>query len=87
MRSLLVVLALVAACRTGGVDAPDLRPADLSATVDAGRDLASVELGDVCRPDNPDGSCAPGTTCCPYSCWGGNDETGWCFTGAGCPVC
>jgi hypothetical protein len=77
-------LLLLLACRTqpfelldGGETAADLsQPVDLSHS-----------SGDPCSPKVPDGVCPPNTTCCPFSCWGGNDVTGWCAPGNGCPVC
>jgi hypothetical protein len=75
-------LLLLLACRTqpfelldGAESVPDLSsPQDLSSS-------------GVCSPKVPNGSCPPNSTCCPFSCWGGNDVTGWCAPGNGCPAC
>ena len=71
-------------CRTqpfefeDGGSVPDLSHPDLSRPGGA---------APPCAPQFPHGVCPPQKTCCPFSCWGGNDVTGWCFPGEGCPVC
>ena len=94
MRSLLVAVVLLLGCRTQPLTLDDdLASRDLAHTdpraVDLSRpaDLSPPPDMPACGPTFPDGYCPPATTCCPFSCWGGNDQTGWCAPGNGCPLC
>ena len=86
MRGWLLCLLLLG-CRTRPFEEGGLAPADMGRTdIATPADMAHPpDAG--CSPAVPNGYCPPGTTCCPFSCWGGNDVTGWCFQGPGCPVC
>jgi hypothetical protein len=72
-------LVLLLACRTQPFELEDGGAPDLSHPPSG--------AAPPCSPKFPDGVCPPQKTCCPFSCWGGNDVTGWCFDGDGCPVC
>ena len=99
MRFLLLALAVVTlgGCRSQLMPPPDLAPApiDLASrdeSVPKLVDLASYDQAssdmDVCDKQHPTGYCPPGFTCCAFDCWGGGGPpNGWCFQGAGCPVC
>jgi hypothetical protein len=70
-------------CRTQPFELADgSSAADLSSLPDL-----SGSSQQPCSPKVPDGYCPANSTCCPFSCWGGNDVTGWCAPGNGCPVC
>ncbi len=85
-----VVLAALGTlgCRTRPMPPP---PPDLQRAELAAGDLPAVDLNEGpderCDPQHPNGYCPPETTCCPFSCWGGSDEAGWCAPGPGCPIC
>jgi hypothetical protein len=89
------VALVLTACRSEALPPPDLLPAPRDfAVVDQSVpdlplvDLAGVDGEAICAPEHPMGYCPPGSSCCPYSCWGsGPAPYIWCAPSLGCPVC